>query len=256
MNAIEVRNLTKRWSPGSAPVFENLDLIVREGEITYLLGPSGVGKSVLLKHIVGLIRPDQGEIKIFGDPIPYDDSRALNDVRKHFGFLFQGAALFDAMNVLDNVLFPLATHRKDLSPEQRRSRATQMIADVGLDPATVLVKMPNQLSGGMRKRVALARAMVLEPRILLYDEPTTGLDPLTRGTVDELILKTNQDFGLTSLVISHDLPSAFRLADQVAFLHSARVAYHGPPAGLRTVDHPYIQRFLAAEKRHVQEMMA
>ncbi|MEW6056533.1 MAG: ATP-binding cassette domain-containing protein [Bdellovibrionota bacterium] len=233
-----------------------MSLQIPRGEITFILGPSGVGKSVLLKHILGLLKPDSGEVRIFNEPIPYHDPQQLNEMRKNFGMLFQYAALFDDFTVFQNVAFPLVEHRRNMPLSEVRAKVAQTLRAVGLDPDQTMDKLPNELSGGMKKRVGLARAIVLEPEILLYDEPTTGLDPMTRAMVDDLIVETNSKFGLTSLVISHDIPSALYSADHIGFLYEGKIVFWGKPDEFRKCDHPMVQGFLKSEERHRKEMHA
>lgn len=252
--AIELRDVRKSFAKGRYKIFKDLTLNVPRGKITFVLGPSGVGKSVMLKHILGLLRPDHGDVLIFGKHIPYDDGRALNELRKHFGMLFQNAALFDDFTVYQNVAFPLMEHRPGMSRDEMRLKVAEKLKAVGLDPGQSMDKLPNELSGGMRKRVGLARAIVLEPEILLYDEPTTGLDPVTRAMVDDLIIETNRRFNLTSVVISHDLPSALYSADFIAFLYGGEIVFFGVPSEFRRCDHPVVQSFLQSEERHRKEM--
>lgn len=244
----------KAFGGGRYPVFKGVNLVVPKGEVTFVLGPSGVGKSVMLKHILGLLRPDSGDVLIFGQQIPYSDPRALNELRKHYGMLFQYAALFDDMTVFQNVAFPLVEHRKGMSRDQMRQIVSEKLVAVGLKPEQTLDKYPSELSGGMKKRVGLARAIVLEPEILLYDEPTTGLDPVTRAMVDDLIVDTNQKFGLTSIVISHDIPSALYSADHIAFLYDGQIVFYGTSDEFRHTSHPMARAFLDAEERHRKEM--
>lgn len=248
--AIALCDLHKAFRGGKYKVFKGLNLSVPKGRVTFLLGPSGSGKSVLLKHILGLLRPDSGEVKIFGRNIPYDASRELNEIRKHFGMLFQYAALFDDLTVYQNIAFPLNEHRTQMTFAEKRDRVSEKLLAVGLDPANVLDKLPSELSGGMKKRVGLARAIILEPEILLYDEPTTGLDPVTRAMVDDLIIEMNEKFGLTSLVISHDIPSALYSADKIAFLFDGKIVFWGTTSEFRHCDHPMAKSFLEAELRH------
>lgn len=251
---VDVEDVYKSFSNGRYVIYNGVNLQVHEGDITFILGPSGSGKSVLLKHIVGLLRPDKGKIRIYGQEIPYNDSSQMKEMRKHFGVLFQHAALFDDMTVLENVSFPLNEHRKDLSEKKKRDIVSQKLEAVGLDPKSTLEKFPRELSGGMKKRVGLARAIVLEPQILIYDEPTTGLDPVTRAMVDELIIEMNRKFGLTSLVISHDILSALHSAQEIAFLHGGKFAFVGVPSEFKKCKHPVVRSFLEAEERHRQEI--
>lgn len=252
--AIDVRDIHKRFSK-RYEVFKGVSLQIPKGKITFVLGPSGVGKSVLLKHMLGLLKPDSGEVLIKGIPIPYKNSEALNDLRKSFGMLFQYAALFDDMTVYENVAFPLVEHRRKMSKEEILKKVTEKLEAVGLKPSETLDKYPNELSGGMKKRVGLARAIVLEPQILLYDEPTTGLDPVTRSMVDDLIVNTNTKFGLTSVVISHDIPSALYSADHIAFLSDGKIVFWGTPEEFKKTEHPVAKAFLQAEERHRKEVI-
>jgi phospholipid/cholesterol/gamma-HCH transport system ATP-binding protein len=207
-----------------------------------------------LKHILGLLKPDAGEVLVGGEPIPYENSRKLAEMRKRFGMLFQNSALFDDMTVGENVEFPLVEHRREMSKEQRRAKVVEKLKAVGLDPDATIDKHPNELSGGMRKRVGLARAIVLEPEFLLYDEPTTGLDPVTRAMVDDLIVETNEKFHMTTIVISHDIPSALYSADYIAFLAEGQIVFHGTPDEFRACKHPMAHSFLESEARHRKEV--
>ncbi|MBI2606067.1 MAG: ABC transporter ATP-binding protein [Deltaproteobacteria bacterium] len=252
--AIEIRDLHKSFGEGRYHVYSGLDVKIPKGLITFILGPSGVGKSVLLKHTLGLLKPDRGDILIFGRAIPYDKPRELNEMRKHFGMLFQYAALFDDFTVFQNVAFPLVEHRKDITLDEIKKKVVDKLRAVGLDPENTLDKYPSELSGGMKKRVGLARAIVLEPQILLYDEPTTGLDPVTRAMVDDLILETNAKFGLTSVVISHDILSALYSADQIGFLHGGKIVFWGTPKEFTQCNHEVVRNFLDAEMKHRKEL--
>lgn len=252
--AVDIQDVHKAFAGGRYVIYKGLDLVIPKGQVTFILGPSGVGKSVMLKHTLGLLKPDKGDVYIFGQKIPYDDDRKLNEMRKNFGMLFQNAALFDDLTVLQNVAFPLVEHRKDLSAKQMREKVSEKLRAVGLDPENTLDKFPSELSGGMKKRVGLARAIVLEPQILLYDEPTTGLDPVTRAMVDDLILETNEKFGLTSIVISHDILSALYSADRIGFLYGGKIVFWGTPKEFIKCDHPVARSFLDAEERHRKEI--
>lgn len=247
--AIEIIDLFKTFNE-TETALSGVNLAIPLRKITFLLGPSGTGKSILLKHIVGLLWPDRGQIKIMGTPLPHRNSHKLNEIRKRLGVLFQGSALFDTMNVYENVAFPLSAQSRGLNKIQIRSMVLETLTSVGFESSQVIDKYPNQLSGGMQKRVALARAIILKPEILLYDEPTTGLDPLNRLTVEEMIGDTNERLGLTNFVISHDLEAALALADTIAFLDAGRIVFFGPPQEFRTSAHPTIQNFLRAERRH------
>lgn len=242
-NAIEVIDLKKSFN-GTDFVLNGINLEVPKGKVTVIIGFSGTGKSVLLKHILGLLKPTSGSIKIMGNELTtLDEERALQ-LRMKFGVLFQYAALFDDMSVLNNVIFPLKEHRRDLSPQQRKDIAYQKLKTVGLDEKH-FSKLPSEISGGMRKRCGLARALALDPDILVYDEPTTGLDPILTEMVDNLILDThNQIKGSTSLVVSHDLHAAFRIGDYVAMLDSGKVLLHGPPKVFFETDIPLVKKFV------------
>ncbi|MGE4233296.1 MAG: ABC transporter ATP-binding protein [Bacteriovoracia bacterium] len=252
--AIELKNLSKTFARGSYQVFSGVNLRIPRGKITFILGPSGAGKSVTLKHVLGILKPDAGEVLVFNQHIPYDSPEKLSQMRKRFGMLFQSAALFDDMTVFQNVAFPLMEHRRNMPLEDVKQKVTEKLIAVGLDPKATLQKYPNELSGGMKKRVGLARAIILEPEILLYDEPTTGLDPMTRAMVDDLIIETNEKFGLTSVVISHDLPSALYSADYMAFLYKGKFVFFGTPEEFKKCDHEMIQAFLRSEERHRKEV--
>jgi len=254
MNAIEVQDLFKAFNNGRDKVFSGVNLSIPIRKISFLLGPSGTGKSVLLKTIVGLMWPDRGEIRILGKPLPYGNEIELNEVRKHLGVLFQGSALFDNMNVFQNVSFPLVAYQKMFTVDEIRALVSKTLLSVGFEPEGILNKYPNQLSGGMQKRVALARAVILKPEIILYDEPTTGLDPVNRLTVEEMILDAKEKMGLTNFVITHDIESALALADYIAFLHNAKIVFWGSPEEFRKSDYPLIQSFLNAE-RHMHRRL-
>lgn len=237
---IEVKNLHKSF--GDFKVHKGIDLLIPKGAITVILGPSGTGKSVLLKQIMGLIMPDKGEILVDGVDITKLDKKELVAVRKKFGMLFQNAALFDSMNVYENVAFPLREHTK-LKEKEIREIVLEKLRLVGLK--NVENKMPSELSGGMRKRVGLARAIALEPDIILYDEPTTGLDPIMRDVVDSLIYETQKKLNITSVVISHDIDSTTKIADYVAMIYDGRTIINGTIEDLRSSADPYVNQFLS-----------
>lgn len=239
--AIEVVELTKSF--GANKVLDGVNLRCMPGTITVILGASGSGKSVLMKHMIGLLQPDSGKVIVEGQELGSLRGRELDRVRRKFGMVFQMAALFDSMTVFENVAFPLREHRRDLREEQVRAIVEAKLRLVGLEEG-VEEKYPAELSGGMRKRVGLARAVVLDPKIVLYDEPTTGLDPITTASVDEMILDAKRKLGVTSVVISHDIGSAFRVADALAFLYRGRIVEYGPPEEVRHSTHPHVRQFL------------
>ncbi len=223
-------------------VLSGLNLEIEEGKTTVIIGRSGGGKSVLLKHIIGLIKPDRGSVFVNGKDIVVMNDRDLNETRKSFGMLFQEAALFDSMNVLENVAFPLREHSR-MEESEIRDRVRSRLQDVGL--SGVEEKMPSELSGGMKKRVGLARALAMEPRIVLFDEPTTGLDPVMTEAIDRLIIETQQKFNLTCVVISHDVKSIFTVGHSIAMLYDGTIIVKGTPEELRESDNPVVKQFLA-----------
>jgi phospholipid/cholesterol/gamma-HCH transport system ATP-binding protein len=226
---------------GRQKVLNGVNLHLQKGKITVIIGASGVGKSVLLKHMIGLVRPDSGKVFINGVDLSRLSSRELVEIRKKFGMLFQGAALFDSLNVFENVAFPLIEHTK-LSRAEIKKRVEDKLSIVGLQ--NVGHKMPSELSGGMKKRVGLARAIILEPEAILYDEPTTGLDPIMTDSVDNLILDMQQKLGLTSVVISHDIKSSFHIADQIAMISDGKIIEFGDPDKFRNSTNPVVKHFI------------
>jgi len=237
---IQVTDLYKSF--GDNHVLQGINLDIATGTTQVILGGSGSGKSVLMKHIIGLLTPDRGQVMVDGEDIVGLPDQELARVRKKFGMVFQGAALFDSMSVFENVAFPLREHEKGMPEAQIRAKVHEKLAIVGLKD--IDARYPDELSGGMRKRVGLARAIVLEPKIVLYDEPTTGLDPITTDYVDEMILDAKRQLGVTSVVISHDIASAFKVADQIAFLYQGKLVAQGTPRELRHATHPEVHAFL------------
>jgi phospholipid/cholesterol/gamma-HCH transport system ATP-binding protein len=236
---IEIRGLSKRF--GKKVVLDGLDLTVPRGKNTVVIGGSGTGKSVLLKCVVGLLRPDEGEIRIDGEDITRMDEEDLVRVRQKFGMLFQGAALFDSLDVGDNVAFALRRLQK--LPEPRiREVVEEKLSMVGLWEIQRL--MPAELSGGMKKRVGLARAIASEPDILLYDEPTTGLDPIMADVINDLIVSLRERLGVTSIAITHDMASAYKIADQIAMLYKGRIIEVGTPDEIRNTPNPVVAQFV------------
>jgi phospholipid/cholesterol/gamma-HCH transport system ATP-binding protein len=236
---IEVVGLHKRF--GDNEVLRGIDLAVEEGSTVVILGGSGSGKTVLMKHMIGLLKPDRGQVLVEGQDIVPLDAYELELVRRKFGMVFQAAALFDSMTVFENVSFPLREHTRSTEAQMRKV-VRQKLDIVGL--GDVEDKYPADLSGGMRKRVGLARAIVLDPKIVLYDEPTTGLDPITTEYVDDMILEAKAKLGVTSVVISHDIASSFKVADKIAFLSNGLIVEEGPPTRLRNATHPALKQFL------------
>ncbi|MCA9554740.1 MAG: ABC transporter ATP-binding protein [Myxococcales bacterium] len=237
---IRTEGLHKRF--GANYVLQGINLDFPVGTTTVILGGSGSGKSVLMKHLIGLLAPDEGRVIVDGEDINTLRGEALTKLRSKFGMVFQWAALFDSMTVLDNVAFPLREHRKDLDEGQIRALVAEKLALFGLEG--VEDKFPADLSGGMRKRVGLARAIVMEPKIVLYDEPTTGLDPITTDYVDESIKRAKEKLKVTSVVISHDIASTFNIADYIAFLYKGHIVAYGPPEAVKNSDHEFVQQFL------------
>jgi phospholipid/cholesterol/gamma-HCH transport system ATP-binding protein len=238
MSAVRFDHVSKTF--GSLKVLDDISFEIPMGQAFCLLGRSGTGKSVTLRHIVGLMQPDSGKVFVEERDITTLAARALADVRKHMGFLFQNAALFDSMSVGDNVAFPMRRHT-DWSDDDIRDRARKKLADVGLDKD--YDKMPGDLSGGMKKRAGLARAMALDPAILLVDEPSAGLDPITAGEIDELLVKTKQG-GTTLVVVTHNIPSARVIGDDFAVLHEGRMLASGTLEALDASQEPLVQAFM------------
>jgi len=236
---INLIKITKSFN--TQKVLDELDLNIDPEKITVIIGQSGGGKSVLLKHIIGLIRPDSGQIIIDGIDITNLNDKKLNEVRKKFGMLFQDAALFDSMTVGENVAFPLNEHTR-LSRKEVNETVNEKLNLVGLENVTH--KMPSELSGGMRKRVGLARAIALDPKIVLFDEPTTGLDPIMRENVDELIVSTQKRTKATFVIISHDIESAFTIAHKVAMLYQGKIVAVGTPDEIRSSNNSFVKRFI------------
>ena len=236
---IEIIELTKTFK--GQTVLDKLCLSLPQGKITVIIGPTGTGKSVLLKHILGLIKPDSGQILIDGRDISTLDESQLNEVRKNFGVCFQDAALFDSMNVGENIGFPFAMHTH-LTKDEIAREVAKLLGEVGL--SGIETKMPSQLSGGMRKRVGLARALAMNPKILLFDEPTTGLDPVMTSAINTLIRDVQHKSQATSLVISHDIHGAFALADYMAMTFKGRIVFDGMPEDFKNTTDPLVRQFI------------
>src|SRR5688500_1128312 len=242
MSFIELKNISKRF--GRLVVLQDLTLSIETGQCLVVIGAAGTGKSVLLKHIVGLLRPDSGEVWIDGRRIDMLPERDLVDVRTRLGVLFQMGALFDALTVAENVGFPVVEHTHKPTDEIERIVANKL-RQVGLPEAGP--KMPGELSGGQKKRVALARAIALEPEVILYDEPTTGLDPVRSDVINELILKLQRELKVTSIVVTHDMNSAFKVADRIVMLHEGRIIFDGTPDEIQSSENPDVKRFVQGE---------
>jgi len=240
---VRIRDLHKSY--GEHHVLKGVSLDIHRGQTNLIIGPSGSGKTVLMRQLIRLENPDSGQLIVNGIDFARLEGLDLAAMRRTFGMVFQMSALFDSMTVFDNVAFPLREH-SDLSRNDIRDRVMDRLAALGV--AAAAQKLPAQLSGGMQKRVAVARAMILESEILIYDEPTTGLDPITTEMVDELITEAEEMFGVTSIVISHDMASVVRIANQLSFLHEGRIAATGTPEELLHTDHPATAEFIRASR--------
>src|SRR5580692_5051769 len=238
--AIAVEDLHKSF--GSQKVLNGINLTVSRSETLAVLGRSGTGKSVLLKLIIGLQKPDSGSVRIQGQEITGLTLDEMGEIRKKMGFSFQHSALYDSLTVEQNVAFPLQHHKKDMSKSEQADRVSQLLAEVGMEAA--VAKMPSDISGGMQKRVGLARALALEPDILLLDEPTAGLDPISSGEIDDLVLKLQQEHHMASVVVTHDLHSAKTIADRLALLNQGSVVIEGSFEELQKSDIEFVREFL------------
>lgn len=239
---VEFRKVSKAF--GSLVVLREINLELERGRTTVIIGESGTGKSVLLKHMMGLLRPDRGEVWVAGERVDQLKEHQWVDVRKRFGFLFQMGALFDSMSAGENVAFPLREHTR-LSEQEIQRSVAEKLNMVGLDG--VQRKRPSELSGGQRKRVALARAIAMEPEIILYDEPTTGLDPIRSDTINDLIIKLNEELHITSVVVTHDMTSAYKVADRMLMLQNGRFIADGTPDDFRHAEDPRVRRFVTGD---------
>jgi phospholipid/cholesterol/gamma-HCH transport system ATP-binding protein len=238
---IEYVNIHKAFD---VPVLGGVDLVVETGEILAIVGPSGTGKSVLLKTTIGLIVPDRGDVRINGESVYGGGAAKLQEVRQKIGYVFQYAALFDSMNVFENVAFGLRDAEvKAMGRREVLRRVVEALESVNLDPHQILPKLPAELSGGMRKRVGLARAIIRQPQTLLYDEPVTGLDPVNTAAIDQLIVEIARRTGVTSVVVTHDVEGVLAFADRIALLHSGRLQFIGTPAAFRSSPDPLVRAF-------------
>src|SRR5450755_4598785 len=237
---VAVEDLHKSF--GSQKVLDGISLTVNSGETLAVLGRSGTGKSVMLRIVIGLEKPDSGSVRIHGQDITGLSLDQLGEIRKRMGFLFQHAALYDSLTVEQNVAFPLQHHRKDMSKSEQRDRVNHLLGEVGMQAA--VAKMPSDISGGMQKRAGLARALALEPDILLLDEPTAGLDPISSAEIDDLVLKLQEEHQMASIVVTHDLHSAKTIADRLALLNEGDVVIEGSFEDLQKSDIEFVREFL------------
>jgi phospholipid/cholesterol/gamma-HCH transport system ATP-binding protein len=238
---IRIRDVHKRF--GAMVILNGVTLDVRDGETLALLGPSGTGKSVLLKHIIGLIRPDRGDIDVDGEHVPSLDRRALATLRRRIGYVFQNGALFDSDNVFENIRLGLTDPDEFADAAFSRERVIECLRLVNLPPET-MHKMPAELSGGMRKRVGISRAIAGRPKYVLYDEPTSGLDPVNSDIIDDLIRRLNDELGVTGIMVTHDVRGAFRTADRIALLTGGQIVAEGTPTEFRASPTPEVRAFL------------
>ena len=239
---IRIQRLHKRF--GSQPVLRGIDLDIATGEVMVVIGRSGGGKSVLLKHLIGLLRPDAGTVAVDGTEITRLRGAELDRVRERYGVVFQGGALFDSMSVAENVAFPLR-EKSRLGHAEIRGRVEEKLEQVGL--SDMGHKNPAEISGGMRKRVAIARALVTEPEIVFFDEPTTGLDPILVNTIHHLIVELHRKFRFTAVMVSHEIPEIFEIADRVAMLHEGVIVEVGSPEAVRASANPIVQQFIRGD---------
>jgi phospholipid/cholesterol/gamma-HCH transport system ATP-binding protein len=237
---IVLKNLTKAF--GDHLVLDNVSLTIEKGKTTVIIGPSGCGKTVLIKHLIVLLRPSSGEVYFNDQRIDNLDEHELNKVRMRYGFLFQGGALFDSLSVSENITFPLRQHYKIKKWSKAEELVKTNLSMVGLDGFQNYY--PANLSGGQRKRVALARAIALNPEVILYDEPTTGLDPIRSDVINELIMKLKRELGVTSVVVTHDMTSAYKIADRIIMLHHGKIIADGNAKHIRNHPHPIVQQFI------------
>jgi len=237
---IVLKNITKKF--GTNLVLDNISLTIEKGKTTVIIGPSGCGKTVLIKHLILLLRPTSGEVYFKDRRIDSLSERQLNEVRTHYGFLFQGGALFDSLNVTENIIFPLRQHYEITDFREVEELVKAKLAMVGLDGYQNYY--PANLSGGQRKRVALARAIALNPEVILYDEPTTGLDPIRSDVINELILKLQRELNVTSVVVTHDMTSVYKVADRIIMLHKGKIIADGDADYIRNHPHSTVQHFI------------
>ena len=240
---IKFENITKRF--GKREILKGVNLEIERGKTTVIFGVSGGGKSTIIKHMVGLLKPDSGTITYNGTRIDNADESILREFRKKIGFLFQSGALFDSMNIRDNVAFPMVEHQK-LSIKELDYKINEKLTMVGLDPTIVKSLYPEELSGGMRKRVGLARTLALEPEVILYDEPTSGLDPVTSDFITQMICRLRDEIGMTSVLISHDIAESFKAGDNYAMLFDGVIVEAGDKESFRNSTNAVVQQFIHA----------
>jgi len=243
---IEIQNLKKSFN--GKQVLKDIRLTIPEGKIMVVVGISGCGKTVLLRSIIGLVRPDAGKIIVQGEDITRINRSRLFEVRKKFGMLFQGAALFDSMTVEENIALPLKEHTH-LTKSEIRVKVREKLAMVGLHD--IEEKKPSELSGGMKKRVGLARALIMEPRYVLFDEPTTGLDPIMSDAIDQLVLDTSKQLNITSIVVTHDMISAFKIGDRIAMIHDGKVIFTGTTDEFMHSKNSRVRQFIEGRANHL-----
>jgi len=244
---LKIEHLKKHF--GNQVVLDDVNLGIKKGDITCIIGQSGSGKTVLFRHIIGLMIPDGGRILLDNKVILYPNMKLseFNTIRKRFGILFQGAALFDSMDVGENLAFPLREHT-DYTEQEIEKIICESLEMVGLKEE-FKTKMVSELSGGMRSRVGLARALVMKPEIMLYDEPTSALDPIMTDKINDLILNLRSKLGMTSIVVTHDIGSAYKIADKIAMIHEGKIIFDGTPAAIRKSRNPYIQQFIRGQRK-------
>ena len=240
---IVLKNITKNFGPNT--VLNNVSLTIEKGKTTVVIGPSGCGKTVLIKHLILLLRPNEGEIYFKNKRIDNLNETELNKIRTHYGFLFQGGALFDSLTVTENIMFPIRQHYKMTNSKEVEELVKAKLAMVGLDGFQN--HYPANLSGGQKKRVALARAIALNPEVILYDEPTTGLDPIRADVINELILKLQRELGITTVVVTHDMTSAYKIGDRIVMLHNGKIIADGNADHIHNHPHPIVQQFIKGE---------
>lgn len=246
---IELRGVKKRF--GAQVVLDGVDFDVNEGETVALLGPSGTGKSVLLKHVIGLLKPDSGTITVDGKNVAQLTRKELVAYRQNIGYVFQNGALFDSMDVFENVRLGIVDESKFKDLEYAKARVAECIRLVNLQP-DVTRKFPSELSGGMKKRVGIARAIAGNPKYLLYDEPTSGLDPVNADVIDALVQRLDEEIGVTSVMVTHDVRGAFRVADRLALLSEGKIVMQGTPQEFLASDHPKVKAFLERDFDNAQ----